>query len=169
MRKVHASSGSRVSAAMGALVGGGIIGEMSRRFVFGKSKRLYRRRDFRRVFEGRSRAADGYLTVYVAPNGLDHPRLGIRVGRKFGNAVQRNRVKRLIREAFRAEQAELEIGFDLVCIPRPGRQADLAQYRKSIRRLADGAVKQWQDRAAVPAGEGGSKTRRPLPERGNPR
>ncbi len=106
------------------------------------------------MFEGRVRAADGYLTVFVCPNGLDHPRLGIPVGRKFGNAIRRNRVKRLIREAFRIEQGALPSGFDLVCFPRPGRLGEVGQYRKSLCRLADGAVKRWRDRTPEPAREG---------------
>ncbi len=114
---------------------------MSRRLLFGKSKRLHRRRDFQRVFAARCSVADRYLVVYVAPNGLDRSRLGIPVGRKFGNAVRRNRVKRLIREAFRIEQWDLPSGFDFICIPRSGELGDQEQYRQSIRRLATAAAK----------------------------
>lgn len=114
---------------------------MSRRLLFGKSKRLHRKRDFERVFAVRCSVADRYLVVYVAPNGLGHARLGIPVGRKFGNAVRRNRVKRLIREAFRIEQSDLPPGFDFVCIPRSGELGDREQYRQSIRRLTAAAAK----------------------------
>lgn len=117
---------------------------MSRRLTFGRSQRLRRREDFLRVFEARSSAADRFLVVYGAPNDLDVVRLGIPVGRKFGNAVRRNMAKRLIREAFRLEQWELPAGFDLICIPRRGELADLAQYRTSIRRLAESAARRWR-------------------------
>lgn len=125
---------------------------MARWLIFRKSKRLYKRRDFDRVFSERCSVADRYLVVYVAPSGLDHPRLGIPVGRKFGNAVRRNRAKRMIREAFRLEQRELPFGFDLICIPRAGQLADLADYRKSIRRLSDMGARRWRKRDGNVAG-----------------
>jgi len=130
---------------------------MSRRLLFGKSKRLHRRRDFQRVFAARCSVADRYLVVYVAPNGLGHSRLGIPVGRKFGNAVRRNRVKRLIREAFRIEQWDLLPGFDIICIPRPGDLGDQQQYRQSIRRLTAAAAKRsTRGPGALPAETGGA-------------
>ncbi len=76
--------------------------------------------EFRHVYdEGRS-AADGTLVVYVVGNACEHPRLGLSVSRKVGGAVQRNRWKRLIREAFRTHRPELPVGLDLVVIPRGG-------------------------------------------------
>ena len=148
---------------------------MPRRLTFGKSKRLHRRRDFQRVFEGRWSVADRYLVVYAAPNELDCVRLGVPVSRKFGNAVRRNRVKRLIREAFRLEQETLAPGFDLVCVPRVGALGDLGRYRRSIRELSDSAVRRWRrqygasPQAVKPSGRedgnGQAPTRR-LPGRG---
>ena len=61
------------------------------------------------------------MIVYAVENGLDHPRLGISVGRKrIRHAHDRNRVKRLLREAFRLSKAELPGGLDLVVVPRGG-------------------------------------------------
>ena len=67
--------------------------------------------------EGRS-AANRYLVIRVLPNGLDHNRFGILVGKRIGNAVTRNRVKRRLREALR--QAPLAPGWDAVFIVRKG-------------------------------------------------
>ncbi|MBN1345291.1 MAG: ribonuclease P protein component [Phycisphaerae bacterium] len=124
---------------------------MARDYTLGREKRLRRPGDFRRVFAGRWSAADGLLVVYVAPNGLGHVRLGIPVGRKYGNAVRRNRVKRMIREAVRLEQWELECGYDLVCIPRAGELGDLGGYRSSVRRLTAQAVRRHRKAGAKAA------------------
>jgi len=82
------------------------------------------------------RATDQRITLWALPNGLAHPRLGLVVGRKHGNSPQRNRIKRLFREAFRLSQHELPAGFDLVCTPRIGITLDLAGCTDSLLHLA---------------------------------
>ena len=86
-----------------------------------KRRRLSRSGEFERVYrEGRSHASR-YLVVYAFPRegaGDDDPRLGISVGRKLGGAVERNRIKRLLREAFWAAAGELRPGHDFVIVAR---------------------------------------------------
>lgn len=83
-------------------------------------------RDFRRAFDRRKPASDQLMIVYAAENGLDCCRLGISIGKKkVKRAVDRNRIKRLVREAFRLGKSEIPKGVDLVVVPRgPGMTFD---------------------------------------------
>jgi ribonuclease P protein component len=93
-----------------------------------KRRRLSRSGDFERVYrEGRS-YANRYLVVYAFPrsDGDGEPRLGVSVGRKLGGAVERNRMKRLLREAFWEHADALAEGHDFVIVARPA-AGDLAR------------------------------------------
>jgi len=71
--------------------------------------------------EGRSHASR-HLVVYAFPRSADDdtdPRLGVSVGRKLGGAVERNRMKRLLREAFWSNSESLREGHDFVIVARP--------------------------------------------------
>jgi ribonuclease P protein component len=105
-------------------------------FRFLRKYRIRRMGDFRRIFERHCSASDGRLLVFGAANGLPHPRVGLSVSRKVGNAVARNRWKRLIREAFRTIRAALPKGIDLVVIPRGTEPPALAELAESLPRLA---------------------------------
>jgi ribonuclease P protein component len=87
-----------------------------------KRGRLSRSGDFDRVYrDGRSHA-NRFLILYAFPRtggDVEGPRLGTSVGRKVGGAVQRNAVKRSLREAFWGLADELPDGYDFVIVARP--------------------------------------------------
>ncbi len=85
---------------------------------FLKHEHLRRRADFDRVYARRASASDQQLIVYVCENDLGYARLGLSVSRKVGGAVERNRWKRCLREAFRAIKHDLPDSLDLIVIPR---------------------------------------------------
>jgi len=101
---------------------------------FPKSRRVVRQRDFDRAFKSGRVIADSVLVVHSTKNELAHHRLGISISRKVGNAVVRNRWKRLIREAFRKLPCQSPPGFDLVVRPRKGALADYAAICQSLER-----------------------------------
>lgn len=95
-----------------------------------KRRRLSRSAEFDRVYrEGRSHASR-YLVVYAFPraDAEADARLGVSVGRKVGGAVERNRMKRLLREAFWSHADALPEGHDFVLVARPD-AAGLAEER----------------------------------------
>ncbi|MFW6191124.1 MAG: ribonuclease P protein component [Thiohalospira sp.] len=105
---------------------------------FRRRHRLLDEAYFRHVFQQADppRSSDAYLTLLARPdNGLDHPRLGLAIGRKVTpRAVGRNRIKRLARESFRAEQSRMP-PVDVVVLARPAAAAaDNATLRASLAR-----------------------------------
>jgi ribonuclease P protein component len=121
------------------------------RFTFGKHLRLRTSAEFKRVYDRKRSASDGRLVVYACENDLPHPRVGLSVSRKVGNAVVRARYKRLYREAFRQLQHELPTGVDLVMIPRSsGSEPTLDEVKAALLALARQSAAKLGPRPTAP-------------------
>jgi ribonuclease P protein component len=110
-----------------------------RPFAFTKEVRLRRRSEFLRVQDkGHKLPADCVLAL-VLPNGRADglTRVGLTVSTKVGNAVVRNRIRRCLRELFRARRATLPKGLDMVLIARQSAaEADTARLTRAFERLS---------------------------------
>jgi ribonuclease P protein component len=104
-------------------------------YSFRKEEHLRRPTDFKRVYDRRRSVSDEWLIVYGCENGLPHLRLGMSVSRKVGGAVQRNRLRRLYREAFRLTKQDMPTGLDMVVIPKGADHPTLVQLKDAFPKL----------------------------------
>lgn len=113
------------------------MGDEQRRHKLPRAARVGSQAVFRQAYQSRA-AYDRWLSLRAVPNNLDLTRLGISVSRKFGPAVRRNRIRRLIREAFRHVRLELPVGLDMIVLPRTdlATEPTVTQLQDSLRTLA---------------------------------
>ncbi len=102
------------------------------RFTFIKAQHLRSKSDFERVYALKNKAADGVLLVFAARNEGPVTRIGLSVSKKHGGAIVRNRLKRLLREAFRLMQHQIPASLDLIVIPLAKDKASLVAYQESL-------------------------------------
>ena len=114
-------------------------------YTYPKSRRLVHANQFDAVYAAKVRETRGPLTVFALPNELGHPRLGLSVPRRVGTAPKRNRIKRLLREAFRLLQHDWPRGYDLVINVRPHDTAILADYQRMLSAMLTRLHRKWEN------------------------
>ncbi len=123
---------------------------------FPKRHRLLRRSSYLRVQKEGGRVHTPHFVMLLLP--AAERRLGVTVGKRIGCAVQRNRVKRLVREVFRRNQELFPADFDVVLVARAGAprldyeavRAELERAQGSVQRLLSRATERAQERDTRP-------------------
>ncbi|GAB4152636.1 MAG: hypothetical protein Kow00107_03170 [Planctomycetota bacterium] len=81
-----------------------------------RSSRLLKKAEFDRLFADGRKVVGRHIIAFIAPS--QNSRLGLVVSKRWGGAVRRNRIKRLMREAFRQTKAEVDFSFDVILLPK---------------------------------------------------
>lgn len=109
-----------------------------------RTHRIQKRRDFLRAYEGGHKTFGRYVVVFAIANEHGHPRLGVTVTRKLGDAARRNRAKRWVREIFRTRRSAVagEIPVDFVVNVKPEtRDAAFSEFSTDFERTLARAAK----------------------------
>lgn len=95
-----------------------------------KYLRIKKQADFQKLFKKGKRAFAPSFTMVYTPS--QQMRMGISVGKKHGKSVQRNRIKRLLREAFRLTQGEMKGNYSVVLIPKVCEEYSFKTFEKHL-------------------------------------
>jgi ribonuclease P protein component len=99
------------------------LGGILKRLTFPKEKKLVSNKQFKVIMADGRCARNDLLILYMIENDCGYPRLGVSIGKIHGNAVTRNRLKRLMREAFRQNQERIPVNFDYLLMMSRSKRA----------------------------------------------
>lgn len=101
-----------------------------------KKYRLRKRREFNYTYKRGKSLANPCLVLVYKKNRLDVSRVGFSISKKYGNAVQRNKIKRRLREIYRKRLEEIRTGYDVIFVVRIGaRGASFAKLERQMENL----------------------------------
>ena len=110
--------------------------EKVKRFKFRKINRIKSKKGFQLVYTSGRSVVDTLSVIYVLASPTEEVKIGLAVGKKLGNAVLRNRVKRMMREAFRMRKNEIKANTNIVWVARKKLiAADYKTYDRVLMRL----------------------------------
>ena len=95
-----------------------------------KYLRIKKQADFQRLFQKGKRAFSSSLTLLYTP--APTMRMGISIGKKHGKSVQRNRIKRLVREAFRLNQDKMQGTYSFIIIPKVNKEYSFKVFERDL-------------------------------------
>jgi len=101
----------------------------------GKIITIKNNRSFQNIYRKGRYAVSKALTVYMLPNNLQINRVGITASKNYGKSVKRNRIRRLIKESYRALQENLDKGYDFVIVARKRSDNDTPDFHKICKEL----------------------------------
>ncbi len=108
---------------------------------------LKKNEDFKKVYQYGLSAADRYLVIYKLPNNNERIRIGFSVSKKFGNAVKRNKIKRILREICRLNTDSFKNNHDYVIIVRvAARDQTYHQLESSVFRVLEKLYKKQREK-----------------------
>ena len=108
---------------------------------FPKSHRVLKRPDFQRIMKAGAKRRGNRLFCYKLEKPGEDTRIGFIVSKKFGNAVKRNRIKRLLREAFWSLKNEIPEGLEIIALPMKKSEYTLDGFTNDMRKLLCGKKK----------------------------
>ena len=109
--------------------------------------RIRRQREFQRLFRSGKKGQSGPLNVHIHTTDSNCSRMGLAVGRQVGGAVRRNRVKRLLRTAFRSLHNDWPEPIDLIVVVQPHNTATIDCYRSWLHEAVQRATRVQKDSA----------------------
>ncbi|MEY3142805.1 MAG: Ribonuclease protein component [Planctomycetota bacterium] len=122
------------------------------RLRFPRSRRLRGAGVFKAILDARVRAECPAFALHAAPSTAAETRIGISIGRRIGTASRRNRLKRLLREAFRLTQAshpkDAPAPYDILLVVRPHEELPLAEYERHLLAALEHVHGVWRKRSA---------------------